>query len=268
MKTIVIVVALIAAVIAEPIPRLSREKLDLQVDASRNDSKIVGGQPATDGQIPYIYSLRAPTSHRCGGIILATNKLITACHCTAGVAATSLTIRYNSLQHGSGGQTVTMARKLEHPSYNSGTIDYDYALLYPATALTLGQTNARALPLAPQGDDPAAGEVLIVSGWGTTSEGGSIPAALRTVEIPVVSRADCNTQYGAGSITARMICAGVPQGGLDACQGDSGGPYVSKSRNVLVGLTSWGYGCARPTHAGVAARIGEPAVWTWINNNN
>jgi len=46
-----------------------------------------------------------------------------------------------------------------------------------------------------------------------------------------------------------MICAGVPGGGKGACQGDSGGPLVVAGQ--LVGIVSWGVGCAEPDYPGV-----------------
>jgi trypsin len=242
--------------------------LDETFPGKQTTSRIVGGTPATAGQVPYIYSLRR-TSHSCGGSILSETKLITAAHCVQGAAPTAITIRYNSLQHASGGTLVNIASIVVHPQYSSSTIDYDVATMRTAAPLTLGgtQTNADSIALVPAGYDPNPPDSVLVSGWGTTSESGSLSANLLVVNIPVITRAQCNQQYGAGSITARMFCAGVPAGGIDACQGDSGGPYVINvnGQDLLAGETSWGQGCARPNYAGVATNNG-PLV-AWINAN-
>jgi trypsin len=46
----------------------------------------------------------------------------------------------------------------------------------------------------------------------TSSGGGSLPANLLKVTVPIVSRTTCRSQYGTSAITDRMICAGLPQG--------------------------------------------------------
>lgn len=61
-----------------------------------------------------------------------------------------------------------------------------------------------------------------------------------------------------------MICVGIlDEGGKDACQGDSGGPlYLNK---ILVGIVSWGSGCADEYYPGVTTKVS--AFTNWIVDN-
>lgn len=61
-----------------------------------------------------------------------------------------------------------------------------------------------------------------------------------------------------------MFCAGVAAGGKDSCQGDSGGPIVNSAK-TLVGVVSWGAGCARPGKPGVYASVG--ALSSFVTSN-
>ena len=63
-----------------------------------------------------------------------------------------------------------------------------------------------------------------------------------------------------------MICAGLQAGGKDACQGDSGGPLVTKADGVdqgysLIGVVSFGEGCAAPDKYGVYAEFSNYLTW-------
>jgi secreted trypsin-like serine protease len=65
-----------------------------------------------------------------------------------------------------------------------------------------------------------------------------------------------------------MVCAGYPEGGVDTCQGDSGGPMFGDASGVLrvVGVTSWGNGCAQPGQPGVYARVADTKLRTWVES--
>ena len=57
--------------------------------------------------------------------------------------------------------------------------------------------------------------MCIVSGWGHTSDGGTISQVLMAVTIPIVTTATCLQVYGGRDVvTERMICAGLKEGGM------------------------------------------------------
>jgi trypsin len=124
--------------------------------------------------------------------------------------------------------------------------------LQVSLAFTYG---VRVQPIKLTDTEPAAGDLAVVSGWGTlSSESSSLPSQLQAVEVDITSRAVCNNAYAEyGGITINMICGAVPGGGKDSCQGDSGGPLVV--RNSLVGIVSWGIGCAEPDYPGVYSNV-------------
>ena len=63
-----------------------------------------------------------------------------------------------------------------------------------------------------------------------------------------------------------MFCAGeVNVGGKDACQGDSGGPVTWNG--MVIGATSWGFGCAYPNYPGVYTDIAQYRDWVDSQTN-
>jgi len=76
--------------------------------------------------------------------------------------------------------------------------------------------------------------------------------------VPGRADADCVNAYDTYTKN-QMVCAGYREGGTDACQGDSGGPLVAGGR--LIGIISWGEGCARPGKYGVYTEVRHYAEW-------
>ena len=104
--------------------------------------------------------------------------------------------------------------------------------------------------------------IFLLSGFGTTSSGGSSPSVLMQVSVPIVSQKKCKETYGS-SLHDSMVCAGLDKGGKDSCQGDSGGPMVCayNGKYFLEGVVSWGRGCAKPKNYGVYARLNVLIKW-------
>lgn len=135
--------------------------------------------------------------------------------------------------------------------------------------LVLSDTPATSQPpikIAAGGVEPslwAPGVFVDITGWGSTFSGGSHVDTLRGGSVPMVSDGSCAASYGGDFDQASMVCAGYADGGVDTCQGDSGGPLESPLLGGgyrLVGITSWGIGCASPGFPGVYARVAEPTL--------
>jgi trypsin len=114
----------------------------------------------------------------------------------------------------------------------------------------------------------APGVFVEVTGWGSTFFGGNHVDTLRGGSVPMVSDTGCSASYGIFFDMTSMVCAGYADGGVDTCQGDSGGPLESSlapgapdgATYRLVGITSWGEGCAEPGFPGVYTRVADDTL--------
>ncbi len=234
--------------------------------------KIVGGQPATPGAYPWQASLvvsnisDAGRAHFCGGSIYNEKWIVTAAHCMIGLTPSNFQVIVGTYTLNNSAKRYTVKRRIVHGDYQkAATSDSDVALVEVEQPLELG-SSAKPVAILGSADEPttlADGKPLIVTGWGATQQGGGVVRDLREVTVPFVTKNVCADPLSYGNqITDNMICAGFAVGGKDSCQGDSGGPLVSVAAPVqLVGVVSWGEGCAKPGKPGVYTRISKFKGW-------
>lgn len=245
----VILIGLIAA--------LAVVKADTLPTVPRLDGRIVGGVATDISQYPHQISMRYNGRHRCGGSVFASNIIVSAAHCVVGdLDITKLTIVAGSTYLSKGGWELPVSKIIVHEDYKTSNNDNDAAILVLRGNFPFNDV-IQPIPLATS--RPAAGAELTVSGWGTLEEGGSIPDQLQKVVLNYVENSSCKISYPF-MLTSNMLCANVNGGGKDACQGDSGGPLIAN--NELVGIVSWGIGCARKSFPGVYASV--PDLHQWI----
>ncbi|EDV98088.1 trypsin [Drosophila grimshawi] len=227
------------------------------------NGRIAGGEEADIASYPYQVSVRLETYmllHICGGSLYAPRVVVTAAHCIKGRYASYIRIvaGQNSIAD-LDEQGVKVTKLIPHSGYNKKTHVNDVGMIITVAPLIYSDL---VQPIALAVDMPRAGTHAMVSGWGKrTEQDEALPAMLRAVEVEIMDTNTCGAQYMTKdyTITEEMLCAGFLEGGKDACQGDSGGPLTVDG--VLVGIVSWGVGCAREGFPGVYTSVLHHSEW-------
>ena len=228
-------------------------------DSDFVDFRIVGGQAVSSiRRFPWMTSLKnALGKHFCGAMLIHPSWILTARHCAKVTRTPDLLIGGLDLNKPEEFLKRTAKRIVEYPDE---TVDVMLIELnQPVTDRQLIKLNNN--PNIPVGTDVDA------IGWGRLSEGGNVTNLLQEVLMDIVPDDKCKVLYPGKYIEARHLCAGNDDGDKDACQGDSGGPLVimwderDSSTQFLIGVTSWGIGCARKGKYGVWVKTSYIIPW-------
>jgi hypothetical protein len=231
-------------------------------------TRIVGGEATTISQYPYYVRIDLDGTFLCGGTLISRQFILTAAHCND-VGYMTVTLGVDTLK--GTGIKFHVAEKILHPLNRVGNPDiYDFMLLrLDGTAPESYVNNI------PRLDDGASNEnknAFNVIGLGSQDENSYQYAnKLQVATVNRVDHTECKNTFlsKAGlKVSDDMLCAHAI--GKDACSGDSGGPLViipsalsrpSDHIHILVGVTSWGIGCADRVLPGVYARVSYVLEW-------
>lgn len=241
-------------------------------DQSTSDTKVIGGRIA-DYQ-PFMISMSNQDPERksgfCGGSWIAEGVILTAAHCVDGMdALAKVSVSITRESDVALNNSLKVLAIVPHPQFDPKVMHNDVALLF-VESLDHSGLSQPVTPI-PLNRNPTLPEDLgktTVIGWGNASSYGYIFGdELRQADIPVIALEKCRSAGDFYStISDNEICAGdMENGAIDSCQGDSGGPLIAIDNGtpVLVGVVSWGIGCALKGKPGVYARVSSYTGWIY-----
>nr|XP_020455448.1 coagulation factor IX-like [Monopterus albus] len=240
-----------------------------------NKHRIVGGNEATPGEIPWQVALVSYSADYakmlpfCGGSLLSDLWVITAAHCLIPKKIYFVRVGEHDVSQDEGPERDhVVADEHIHHSYNytESPYNHDIALLKLADPVEMSDQR-RPICLGPKDfieDITRESRNSLVSGWGTLRSLGLTAPKLQKLEVPYVERTLCK-QSSRDHITRFMFCAGYHSEQKDSCQGDSGGPHATNYKGTwfLTGIISWGEGCAQYGKYGIYTRLSQ--YYTWIS---
>lgn len=239
---------------------------------------IVGGSESNFERHPWLVQITLNGGAFCGGALVHPMLVLTAAHCLWSAQNGNFWGNLGVMQaftgrtlSETGGEQLNIAGWGIASNYQpldaglSGENDYGL--------LALSSPSSRPVLKIAGSDERAvwrAGRSALVAGFGNISQGGAASPVLKELTVPILDDSVCasSNSYGTAFFASNMLCSGIVQGGSGTCQGDSGGALtvpVDGGGRRIVGVVSWGDGCAKPNKPTLYARVAEPAIATQVN---
>nr|XP_022904922.1 venom protease-like [Onthophagus taurus] len=241
-----------------------------------DDQRIVGGHTVKENAYPWMARLSYFNRFYCGGMLINDRYVLTAAHCVKGFLWFLIKVTFGEHDRCNDNdrpETRFVLRAIAG-AFSFLNFDNDIALLRLNDRVPITK-KISPICLPKSKDNLYVGYKATAAGWGTLKEEGKPSCLLQEVEVPVISNEECRmTNYSTKMISDNMMCAGYPKTGQkDSCQGDSGGPLITKRQDgssmfELIGVVSWGNGCARPGYPGVYTRVTRYLDWILENSKD
>ena len=226
-------------------------------------TKIIGGYSAPEFELDTIVSLKFSNDlyseqFFCSGTLINKNWVVTAAHCLFPLGKKlnkeELTVTVSDYDFSDNLEGVSVTEIVIHPDFNDVTLENDIALLKlsePSNVPHILMSNVSKTVITNN---------ATIWGWGSLDEVSlQLPDILQKADTNILPNLQCSLRLGTAFFGDSMLCATVDNANIDSCYGDSGGPIIVN--NKLVGITSWGFGCADPDYPGVYTRIDTYKSW-------
>ncbi|XP_050350267.1 serine protease snake-like isoform X3 [Nymphalis io] len=254
---------------------------------------VIGGRDTFPGEFPHMGAVGWKVFHgtwifMCGCTLISSKFTLTAAHCTKSRSDSRLASPIPEIVRLGDKNIIDIAYNLNepidakilriysHPLYAAPKRYYDIALIEIAEISEFSKYVQPACLWSNFSTDDL-GTSATLTGWGVVETATKkVSPELQAAVVDIVDSEQCDdllspfrSRHWCG-IQEHQICAGKLAGGVDTCKGDSGGPLQMKiplpesdegSIHYVIGLTSFGFGCARSNQPGVYTRVSSFVDW-------
>nr|XP_022904924.1 trypsin 3A1-like isoform X2 [Onthophagus taurus] len=246
---------------------------DCKCGVTNRQMRVVNGEQSRPHEFPWLVGLYRRGEYYCGGALITSKHILTAAHCVKGFNVKDISVVLGDHDREETNRLSTIevrnAKKMKpHERYDSNSFNNDIALIELDGNVEYGdKIQSICLPMTDSGD--YSGLPGVVAGWGRLGENMDTSRTVKKAIVPIWAQSDCyNSGYGEQKLSENMFCAGYIDGKSDACRGDSGGPLNVKTPlgyTEVIGIVSWGRGCARPNLPGIYTKVIN--YLDWIGDN-
>ena len=222
----------------------------------------MNGLDADPDRFPYFSTL----DDYCGGALIAPDIILTAGHCK-GDHMHHVHPHVGAFSYDDYQESFRLQHAVRHPLFDRNE-DYE-DMVFDFTVIKLqGSSKLPFLAINRNPNFPREHQDVVVLGLGVLDyDTDERPDVLQQVTLQTISNTACNASSNGetsfeGRIQETNLCTHTPF--KDACDYDSGGPIIAldaPGKEVLVGLVSWGVGCADPDLPAINARVSAVADW-------
>lgn len=251
----------------------------------KTHSKIINGQSSYEGEWPWMVSYGPKRIHTCGGALIAPEYILTAAHCLHSydkdnpidVLNIEIRIGITNLNDVTYENLYSIRKATLHNDFNPNTYKNDIALIRLDRSVIQSDTiQMLCLPRFTSYTYPQVNTTVIAIGWGhiidpLINPNSQISTQLQQTSLPVlpIFKTENNTNLCFDQeidSPDQQFCAGYENGLSDTCQADSGSPLMLFNEKYweLVGIVSYGIGCAQKRLPGIYTRVS--AYLDWIND--
>ncbi|XP_058248949.1 granzyme B-like [Hemibagrus wyckioides] len=229
------------------------------------ESGIIGGREAKPHSRPYMVSVQINNEHKCGGMLLKKDYVLSAAHCVneteyPGKVKLEVVLgAHNINKKERQQQRIQVQKFIKHPCYKRKENQNDIMLLKLKSKAKLNKV-VQAINLPKKNENLLDNKKCSIAGWGKTSQNSGASDVLREVTLKVQNNSQCKILWQQYFDTDSMICT-APDGRDAFCQGDSGSPLICG--NKPQGLAAYTYpdDCLNRNYPEVYTKISYYLPW-------